>query len=61
MFLILFCFLFFVLVLLLFFFFFFLLRHVACGILVPRPEVRPDLLWWEFCVQTTGLRENLRP
>ena len=33
----------------------------ACGILVPRPEVRPELLWWELRVQTAGLTENLRP
>ena len=48
-FLILFCFLFFDIVLLLFFFlssFFFVLPlHEACGILVPRPEVGPELLW----------------
>ena len=33
---------------------------MACEILVPRPEVRPKLLWWELPVQTTGLKENLR-
>ena len=33
----------------------------ACGILVPRPEVRPEILWWELWVQTAGLTENLRP
>ena len=62
-FLILFCFLFFVIVLLLFFFFFFffLPHHTACGILVPRLEVGPKLLYWGLWVQTTGLTENLRP
>ena len=43
-------------------FFFFLLSHcIACQILVPRPGVRPELLWWECKVQTTGLTEKLRP
>ena len=63
-FLILYCFLFFEIVLLLFFFLFlfiFFLRHKACGILVPRPEVGPKLLWWELWVQTAGLTENLGP
>ena len=32
----------------------------ASGILAPRPEVRPKLLWWELRVQTAGLTENLR-
>ena len=32
----------------------------ACGIVVPRPEVRTELLWWELRVQTAGLTENLR-
>ena len=44
-----------------FLFFSFFLHHEACGILVPRPEVRPKLLWWNLQVQTTGLKENLRP
>ena len=60
-FLILFCFLFFDIALLLFFFFPFLPHHTACSILVPRPEVGPELLWWELQVQTAGLTENLRP
>ena len=64
-FLILFCFLFFGIVLLLFsflplFIYLFLLRHKACGISVPKPEVGPELLWWELWVQTAGLTENLR-
>ena len=42
------------------FFLFFLLCHEACGVSVPRPEVRPKLLCWELWVQTTGLTENLR-
>ena len=29
--------------------------------MVPRPEVGPELMWWELRVQTTGLTENLRP
>uniref|UniRef100_A0A8C9EG95 BCL2 like 13 n=1 Tax=Phocoena sinus TaxID=42100 RepID=A0A8C9EG95_PHOSS len=33
----------------------------ACRILVPRPDIRPKLLWWELQVQTSGLTENLRP
>ena len=41
-------------------FFFFLQCHEAFGILVPRPEVGPKLLWWELRVQTTGLTGNLR-
>ena len=58
-------FLFFVIVLLLFvcclfFFFLFLPHHMVCGILVPRPEVGPELLWWQCWVQTSGLTENLR-
>ena len=36
-------------------------KEKACGILVPRLEVRPELLWWELRVQTAGLTENLRP
>ena len=56
-FLILFYFLFFVIVLLLSFL---LLHHTTCGILVPRPGIGPELMWWERRVQTTGLIENLR-
>ena len=41
--------------------FFFLLCHKACGFLVPRLEVGPELLWWELQVQIAGLTENLRP
>ena len=29
--------------------------------MVPRLEVRPELLWWELRVQTAGLIENVRP
>ena len=41
--------------------FFVLLCQAACRILVPRPEVGPELLWWELWVQIAGLTENLRP
>ena len=43
------------------FFSFLLLHHAACRILVPRPGVGPELLWWKCGVQTAGLTENLRP
>ena len=35
-------------------------KPAACGILVPRLEVGPKLLWWELRVQIAGLIENLR-
>ena len=42
--------------------FFFHLSHcVACRILVPGPGLRPELLWWERRVQTTGLTEPQTP
>ncbi|XP_049565467.1 centromere protein C isoform X5 [Orcinus orca] len=36
-------------------------HKLACGILVIRPKVVPELLWWELRVQTAGLTENLSP
>ena len=39
----------------------FLPRCAACGVLVPRPWVGPESLWWECQVQATGLTENFKP
>ena len=38
---------------------FFRADHIACGILIPRPVFRVELLWQECHAQPTGLTENL--